>query len=172
MAYCSECGTEILEGRKFCGKCGVASEEGAAVETASQYYDGNVTGGIFIVISSFFSLPYTFLGDIFQELRELSIKGRINSDDNGLPFTGWLLIAGKLLITVIALLWLVIGFIFGVSAMFKNQGLAGIGSIFFTALGTFCFIWLANVFLELLSISLVIAKNTEVTARNTGSPRK
>ncbi|MBI2862625.1 MAG: hypothetical protein HYX89_07385 [Chloroflexi bacterium] len=121
----------------------------------------DVLRGVWIVIVSFFVLPWRFLQDTSRMLGEIGRAGSF-ADTSGEqnPFLSWFAVAGKLAISISALLWLVGVIIAGI-----GQGVGGfVLSLIVGLVGAFVGIWLLALWRELVLLVFYIDRNTRKAA--------
>ncbi|HXK34580.1 MAG TPA: hypothetical protein VNM91_11280 [Dehalococcoidia bacterium] len=120
--------------------------------------------GFFIVVVSFFTLPIKFLKRAWDELAAIGKRGSVELDDSDdLPFLSWLLILGRSLIALGAvLLYLLV--ILAASSSEDNAAAAVVLAILFGPLLSLVFIWLYGMLLEFISVQILVARNTRLTA--------
>ncbi|MDR7532648.1 MAG: hypothetical protein QN183_08045 [Armatimonadota bacterium] len=116
--------------------------------------------GLWIVIASFVRLPFTYVWGTGARLAEIGARGGLPAGrDEDLPFLNWLLVAGRILIAVVAL---AVAAVFAVLALWAlRQGVGPfLGGLVTGALAAFAWVWVAGLALESLSLTIVIANNT------------
>jgi hypothetical protein len=137
---------------------------------------GGAVLGFLKVVGSFFVLPATSLVGIYRELARIGAKqGAFSSDATPTPFLTWILIAMRMLFPILTFLWIIgatlLGFTAGHQDMFsrlmgRQEGVAshlqaGLTAFITSAIMGFFFLWIANFYLDLLSIFVNI--NQKVT---------
>ena len=94
--------------------------------------------GLFIVIWDFFVLPYRFIRDTFGWLSKIGAEGSVSVvGDPEFPFLNWTVVAGRAVVTILALLGLAFVIIGGFIVLADSAGTG----IFFLLIGPL-YIWL------------------------------
>lgn len=120
--------------------------------------------GFIIVLVSYFILPFKFMTRSYRELSEIGRRGRVDIDDNDeLPLLNWVLVLGRCLISVGAVLFYLFLILAAASADDENSGAAMVLAILFGPLLVIAFIWFWGLFLEFISLQIVVARNTRLT---------
>jgi hypothetical protein len=114
--------------------------------------------GFIIVLISFFTLPFRFIRQIWSELSEIGRKKSVTLEGaEELPLLNWLLVLGRALISIGAIL----AYIFLIiAAAASDSGGAIVLAIIFGPLLSIVIIWFYGVFLELLSLQIVLVRNS------------
>jgi hypothetical protein len=137
--------------------------------------------GLLKVVISFFTLPALSLVGVYRELAKVGAqKGAFSMESTPTPFLSWILIAMRMLVPVLAALWVIADTFLGLF-LGGNQGVwgrpqhwwnslgshlgMGIGAFIGSLIGAFFFIWFANYCLDLLSIVLNLNQNVAEMAR-------
>ena len=116
--------------------------------------------GFIIVLISFFTLPFRFIRQSWSELSEIGRKKSVTLEGaEELPLLNWLLVLGRALISIGAIL-IYIFLIIVAAASDDDSGAAIILAIIFGPLLSIGFIWFYGVFLELLSLQIVLVRNS------------
>ncbi|MCL6552687.1 MAG: hypothetical protein K6W08_06160 [Firmicutes bacterium] len=116
--------------------------------------------GLWIVVASFVRLPFAYVLGTKAALAEIGVRGGLPAGrDEDLPFLNWLLVAGRILIAVVAL---AIVAVFAALALVALRQGAGpfLGGLVTGVLAAFAWVWVAGLALESLSLTIVIANNT------------
>jgi hypothetical protein len=178
--FCTDCGTPNKDDAKFCVKCGGSLGEvkrgerpativqPAGIPSAEPLF----FRGIWIVIKSFFSLPYGFVTDTFAVIKKIGKERNIPFESSDVPFLNWLLTTGRVIITLISFVIIFIAFIIGIAALISGGGRYSdrniissfFGMIFIWILGiigAFIQIWVSALCLELVSLTVLLVNNTK-----------
>jgi len=116
--------------------------------------------GFVVVLISFFTLPFRFIQQSWSELSEIGRKKTVELEGaEELPLLSWLIVLGRALISIGAIL-IYIFLIIAAAASGDNSGGAVVLAIIFGPLASILFIWYLGVVLELLSLMIVLARNT------------
>lgn len=119
--------------------------------------------GFIIVLFSFFTLPVQFLKRSWDELSGIGRKHSVDVDGSAeLPFLNWLLVLGRSIIAIFAILFYIFLIIAAASAK-ENAGSKVVLAIIFGPLLSFAFIWFYGMLLEFISLQILVAKNTRLT---------
>ena len=115
--------------------------------------------GFVVVLISFFTPPFRFIRRSWSELSEIGRKRTVEVEGaEEVPLLNWLLVLGRALITIGAVLIYVILII--ASAASDDSGGAVILAIIFGPLASIAFIWVYGAILELLSLQILLVRNT------------
>ncbi len=114
--------------------------------------------GFVVIVISFFTLPFQFLRRSWTELSEVGERRSVaEQEDEQLPQLNWLLVAGRMVIAIAAILLYV--FII-LSAAFSESTSALVLAILFGWLVSVVVIWVNGLLLELISLQIVLVQNT------------
>jgi len=114
--------------------------------------------GFVVVLISFFTLPFRFVRQSWDELSEIGRrKSVVISGAEELPLLNWLLVLGRALISLGAVLLYI--FII-IAAATSNSGAAIIFAIIFGPLLSILMIWFYGALLELISLQIVLVRNS------------
>jgi hypothetical protein len=118
--------------------------------------------GLVIVVISFFTLPVKFLANSWRELSDIGRAGRVDVDQgDNLPLLSWVLVLGRALVAIGAVL--IYLFIILAAAASEGGGAAAILAIIFGPLVSLVFIWIYGLFMEILSLQILVVRNTRKT---------
>jgi hypothetical protein len=116
--------------------------------------------GFIIILISFFTLPFTFLRRSWDELSEIGRKQSVDVDGAAeLPFLSWLLVLGRSLVAIGAVLL----YLFVVLAGAADDGDTFVLALLFGPVLSIAFIWVYGLLLEFISLQILVAKNTRLT---------
>jgi hypothetical protein len=116
--------------------------------------------GFVVVLISFFTLPLRFIQQSWAELSEIGRKKAVELEGaEELPLLSWLIVLGRALISIGAVL-IYIFLIIAAAASGDDSAGAVVLAIIFGPLVSILFIWYLGVVLELLSLMIVLARNT------------
>lgn len=133
-------------------------------EAPRQEGDQIMLRGLWIVVVSFVRLPFKYVLGTGAKLAEIGEQGALPEGREGnLPFLNWLLVAGRILISVVAVGILVVFAIISLFALRQGLG-AFLGGLLSGVLVAFAWVWVAGLVLESLSLTIVIANNTREIA--------
>lgn len=120
--------------------------------------EGSPVAGFFILIAAFFSMPIKTLKITIQELREVSYKGKLDVAATDIPHLTWLHVAGRLFISIIVVLIVVLGILGGLYSLkdIRYSATSAIGGLILYPIGgAFAAIlvdWFMAIGLELLGL--------------------
>ena len=91
--FCSNCGAQNKDEAKFCVKCGESLGEIKKEERPTYIQSPRgvpQTGplrliGLWVVIKSFFSLPYIFIIETFSFIKNIGEEGKLFSEGSDIP---------------------------------------------------------------------------------------
>jgi hypothetical protein len=113
--------------------------------------------GFVIVLISFFTLPFRFVGGVWRELSEIGRrKSVVLEGSEELPLLNWLLVLGRSLVAITAILSYLLIVIAGAS----DGGSSMVLAIIFGPLLSMAIIWFYGVILEFVSLQIVVARNS------------
>ena len=116
--------------------------------------------GFIIVLISFFTLPFRFIRQSWSELSEIGRNRSVELEGaEELPLLNWLLVLGRALISIGAIL-IYIFLIILAAASGDDSGGAIVLTIIFGPLLSILFIWFYGVLIELLSLQIVLVRNS------------
>jgi hypothetical protein len=114
--------------------------------------------GFVVIVVSFFTLPVQYLRKSWSELSEVGERRVVSEqEDEQLPLLNWLLVAGRMVIAISAILVYVF---LVLSAAFSESTSAFVLAILFGWLLSVGLIWLWGMMLELISLQIVLVQNT------------
>jgi ribosomal protein L40E len=166
--FCANCGAQNKDEAKFCVKCGQTFIETKKQEGPASLQPAGIPPaeplflkGVWVVIRSFFSLPYKFITDTFSVIRKIGKEGRLLFESTDIPFLNWMFTTGRVLITLVSFIIIFIGFILGIIILVSAGSRYGgrniisgfFGMIFVWTLSVvvvFIQIWLSALWLELI----------------------
>lgn len=126
------------------------------ISTGSQ--GGSSVAGLFILIGAFFSMPVKTLKITLQELREVSNKGKFDVTATDIPHLTWLHVAGHLLISIIVVVIVVSGILWGLYSLkdIRVSAKVALGGLFLYPVGgviaAILADWFMAISLELLGL--------------------
>jgi len=122
----------------------------------------NAIVGFTIVLVSFYTLPVKFLKRSWNELSEIGRTHSVDvADEEDLPFLSWLLVLGRSLVSIGAVLLYPVLIL--AAAAGQNSGRAIVLAIIFGPLVSMAFIWFYGLALEFLSLLIGLVRNTRRT---------
>jgi hypothetical protein len=126
--------------------------------------------GFVVVLISFFTLPLRFIRRSWSELSEIGRRRSVQVEGGeDIPLLNWLLVLGRALISIGAVL---VYIIMVIAAAASDSGGAVVLTIIFGPLVSFAIIWFYGIILELLSLQILVVRNTRQiieAVRETGS---
>ncbi len=126
--------------------------------TSTGSQEGSPVAGFFILIAAFFSMPVRTLKITIQELREVSNKGKLDMAATDIPHLTWLHVAGHLFISIMVVVIVVLGILFGLYSLkdIRHSPTGAIGGLILYPIGgAFAAIladWFMAIGLELLGL--------------------
>ena len=123
--------------------------------------------GFLRIVGSFFSLPFLFVKNTFAFLDRVGKEGfQKASGDESIPFLNWMFLAGRVLIVGVAAVIVVATAILMLSGYGSDAGDFILGLILGAVLA-FVWIWICALWLEILSLGVVLINNTKEIIKNT-----
>jgi len=111
--------------------------------------------GILIIIWDFIVLPFRFIRDTFRWLGEVGERRSVSAEgDPELPFLNWIVVAGRAVLTLSALIGLIVAFIAGIVVLAQADDGSGAGLLFWVLglLYIWGLVWAFAIYLELLYV--------------------
>jgi hypothetical protein len=120
--------------------------------------------GFIVVLISFFTLPFKFMARSHRELSEIGRRGKVEVDDlEELPLLTWLLVLGRCLVSIGAVLTYLFLILAASASDSENSSAAVVAAIIFGPLASIAVIWFYGLLLEFISLQVVVARNTRLT---------
>ena len=166
---CAACGAELLPNARFCTGCGAsagglpsaAPRPALAIQVQRRSGVVNALLGLFLIAARFFTLPLSFVADAFRLLARIGERGSVEeSVEPDLPFISWFVAAGRVLVTLSALL----GFLVLLVLALDTGGTGGLVLLLLAVIGTSAWIWIWALVMEETYLAMLVVRNTRRSA--------
>lgn len=115
--------------------------------------------GLLIVIWDFIVLPFRFVKGTFEWLGQIGTERTVSAvGDPELPFLNWMVVAGRVVVTLFAIILLAVVVIGGMVVMARDAG-AGLAVLFLGPIFIWALVWFFGIWLESISLFARIARH-------------